>query len=193
MIAYLLIAGGIISTITGIVLLRKGPAEKDVKTEVIAEVLESKSSPAATTDEENAAKGLLFEKYVVGKISRKEYRIVEWQGDKYHNGIYAESNMRPDLLLSKRDRNATLAIECKWRRNTESKSVQWSEPAQLERYRNFQKKESVAVYVVIGIGGEPSEPKELYIVPLNSMKHHYVYKDYLKRFTYGTEKEFLFL
>jgi uncharacterized tellurite resistance protein B-like protein len=42
-------------------------------------------------------KGLRFEKYVVHRFDLRYHKIKEWRGDKFTNGIYAESSKYPDI------------------------------------------------------------------------------------------------
>ena len=44
------------------------------------------------------------------------------------------------------------------------------EPEQLARYKEYSAEKGQEVYVIIGVGGEPSMPEELYLVPLESFQ-----------------------
>ncbi len=54
--------------------------------------------------------------------------------------------------------------------------------AALERYRLYEKKNKLNVFIVLGIGGEPIQPDEVYVVPLSKMKYSKETKEYLQPF-----------
>ena len=124
------------------------------------------------TGDSSHKKGVEFEKYIVGRFGRKFWSIKEWRSDKSVNNRYVESSMNPDLemKLKVKDKEYVVAIECKWRKSaTSDGTVKWSYPAQFQRYQDFAKKSNIPVFVAIGIGGIPSRPDHLYIVPLKSI------------------------
>lgn len=67
----------------------------------------------------NKKSGDDFEKFVTQKFSRRYFKIKEWAGDKYVNGVYAQTTQQPDLLLelNLKKQSAEFSVECKWRRN----------------------------------------------------------------------------
>lgn len=118
-------------------------------------------------------KGDLFEKYVVENLDDSLYRsLKDWRSDKFHDGRFGESNTYPDLQFKfKKQRGYkqrfSFSIECKYRSvRQNSKYITTVDPKQLKRYRNFAREEKQKVFVVFGIGGNPSFPDDIYIVPL---------------------------
>ena len=135
-----------------------------------------------------------FEKFIVQKFDKKYFRIKEWAGDKYVNGVYAETTPQPDILLEfhhKKD-SAKFWVECKWRQNSNTKSIQFASEKQFERYKNYQKERNIPVFVAIGLGGKASSPEQLFIVPLSELKYNYVYLDYLSKFEKNVNSDFFF-
>ena len=59
-----------------------------------------------------------FEKFIVKKFNSKYYNVKEWAGDKYVDGIYADTTQQPDLRMEFqfRKRSYEFSIECKWRK-----------------------------------------------------------------------------
>jgi hypothetical protein len=153
---------------------------KPQTSKVVIKKADNKSG--SNKDDLNEEKGLSFEKYVVSKINRNFFEILEWQGDKFHEGAYAKSNMNPDLVIRTKNNKATIALECKWRSKFYNEQVQWSTDDQLERYLQYQKSKGTKVYVIIGIGGEPITPSEVYLVPLDKLKYPFVTKSYLEQY-----------
>lgn len=149
------------------------------------------------TDSEQ--KGREFEEYVVSHFTKKYFTLKEWRSDKYYKGNYAESNLYPDLeyvfTLSKN--SYPFAIECKWRSEFKNGWVEWAGEEQADHYRQFEKEKGIPVFVMLGIGGTPSNPEEVYAIPLRVLKHNKAKQDYIepfkredvqKNFYYDTEK-----
>lgn len=82
-----------------------------------------------------------------------------------------EGNARPDLeIVAKHAASEVIfAVECKYRRRLlKGAWLAWaSGHAQAERYAMYQEHRQISVYVAIGLGGDPSAPNQLYIIPLN--------------------------
>lgn len=121
-------------------------------------------------DENPAEIGQRFEGWVVNHFDRRYYTLNEWRGDKYINGRYAESSLKPDLELTlhRREGDYRLAVECKFRGKMYD-GLQISNPSQLKRYKDFAQQSGIPVYIVLGIGYNPAWPQEVYIVPLEDM------------------------
>ena len=212
--AYLLIVVGLVCLIAGIVLYLHEPqanenestpeevvsiekervcAEEDPETPPQPTVLPDTSAP--DNKDESYVKGLEFEKYVVSRFSKKYFSLKEWRGDKHSKGVYAESNTYPDMELTftLHEKSYTFAVECKWRTkyNTQNK-VRWSNSQQLERYLQFARDKNIPVFVILGIGGTPSDPAEIYVVPLASIKRVELSKSWLENYRHDTYKNMFF-
>jgi hypothetical protein len=196
MIAYSLIGIGVLLIIGGGVLLSRNGSnqtESKAKPGVPTEAASSlhnrskftSSAPASETEKNEASeKGVAFEKFVVTKFDKRFFKIKEWQGDKYHEGYYAENNKNPDLVIEHmlKDQQNTFAIECKWRSNTNIEVFDWCTDEQLEHYKKYSEEKGLPVFVVIGLGGQPMTPAEVYVVPLRRMKYADVKRQYLQAF-----------
>ncbi len=141
------------------------------------------------TQESPNRKGSRFESYVVTKFDRRYFRLLYWRGDKNINGIYAESDRYPDLEIEFRHGgNMTrFAVECKWRRkwlnrDGEKRCVFWAKDRQIATYNDYSAGKEIPVFVVIGVGGRPDAPDDVYIVPLFRLKYPYATADYLQPF-----------
>ncbi len=167
---------GISITILGIVLLTKN-SDKMVEPIEVAK----KEVEVATTDKQ---KGDDFEKYVVQKFSKSYFSIVEWTGDKYVQGMYAKSNTNPDLTLKfkMKDIETDLAVECKYRSDYYKNGVEWCTEQQLANYKTFATSKEIAVFVAIGMGGVPTAPEELFIIPLTELMSNFVDKSFLNQY-----------
>ena len=127
-------------------------------------------------------KGHDFENYVVERFN-PPFNLLEWRGDKYHEGHYAKSNMLPDLevVLETKYRKIIFAVECKWRSEFYNGNVEWCKDYQLKNYRDYEHERNNPVFVLLGIGGEPCNPTRVYIIPLcdiysTSLSQHFLQK-----------------
>lgn len=122
----------------------------------------------ALTMNDEVLKGRQFEDYVVDFFDlphNKKITLKEWRGDKTLPGVYPEGNSGPDLIF---EYNGYLfAIECKWR-NHMPKDIE-KELLSADRqtfFNQYAEEHTMPVYLLLGIGGLPSEPECMYIVPL---------------------------
>ncbi|MBI9037488.1 MAG: hypothetical protein JEY97_05075 [Bacteroidales bacterium] len=139
-------------------------------------------------------KGDDFEKFIVQKFNKQFFRIKEWAGDKYVNGIYAETTPQPDILLefSLKEKISNFAVECKWRQNFYKNGIEFANKDQFNRYKNYEKNKKIPVFIAIGIGGEADSPEYLYIVPLKIIESNFIHISELKKFKKNVDKDFYF-
>lgn len=116
--------------------------------------------------------GLNFEKYVVQKFNSKFFKINQWAGDKFVAGRYAETTLEPDIqfTLELNEGKFPLAIECKWRSETEKDFIRFAEDHQLKHYQEFEKRTGKPTFIVLGVGGKPSSPDEIFIIPIGAFQ-----------------------
>lgn len=86
-------------------------------------------------------------------------------------GVVAESSKNPDLhVQQKRGKgNIDYYLECKYRSRWNDGAVTFDD-RQLDRYRQFQRDNRRKVVFALGVGGTPSAPATLMLVPLDSVK-----------------------
>ena len=111
-------------------------------------------------------KGFLFESFVVQCFDKAEYEMIEWRSDKFIPGWRPRSCQWPDIEMEHRTTGQRFAVECKFRSHDMDGRVDWVYPAQLDRYRAYESREGIPVFLALGFGGEADAPKDLYIVRL---------------------------
>jgi hypothetical protein len=142
---------------------------------------------------ESEKKGNDFEKFVIDRFDEAYFQLLEWRSDKIHNGIYPLASLNPDLEYRFTTRYDTMhfAVECKWRQEFKNDQLQWAKDSQLLNYRRFEHTARIPVFVIIGVGGSPSAPEEVYIVPLDRIQSVYLTRLQLKAFKrYDPDKHF---
>ncbi len=158
--------------------------------------LASLNSDAAETEliDLNKKNGTDFEKHIIQRFNKKYFTIKEWAGDKYVNGYYAKTTQQPDILLELdlKGNRFEFSVECKWNSSTYKKGVEIGGIDQFERYRKFEMERNIPVFIAIGIGGKGAQPKNIYIIPLKSMKSNFISMETLKDFEIKDEKDFFY-
>ena len=149
----------------------------------------------------NKKKGDDFEKFIVQKFNNKYFRVKEWAGDKYVNGIYADTTLQPDLLMEFKLRNKiyNFSVECKWRQGLYNGGIEIAKKEQLFRYQEYEKNKNIPVFIAVGIGGKANSPEKLYIIPLKLIKNNFMIlkdiakyeKDVSSYFYFDIEKQLL--
>ena len=144
--------------------------------------------------DKNQKAGYDFEKFIVAKFDKKYFTIQNWASDKFVDGRYAEANLHPDIQLTLKLDGVgyPLAVECKWRKKPASEFVQFANPDQLKRYQEFETKSGNPVFIALGIGGKPSAPKSLYIIPIQAFQNPVQHLDNLSKYKKDIDKLFFY-
>ena len=112
--------------------------------------------------------GVAFEKFIVQQFAlRKEcFTLLEWRGDKFHEGIFPKSSHHPDLEYEFNYQGfvRTFSVECKYRSRMFSGSIQLMDENNYRNYEAFHKNR-MPVYIALGLRGAPNNPRELYLIP----------------------------
>lgn len=133
----------------------------------------------------NKRKGDDFEKFIISKVPNKYWKLKTWRSDKYTDEHFPESNKYPDMEFEYKyfSYRTQFAIECKYRTNFIGGYVDICKPEKLDFYRQFQDEKEMDVYILLGVGGEPAIPKDLFLIPLSEIDSHKLHVDELdKRF-----------
>lgn len=152
------------------------------------------SEPQSELIDVNVQAGLDFEKFVVKKFNPEFFVLKQWAGDKFVEGRYAESTLEPDLQLElKLGKNRyPLAVECKWRKSVKGDFIRFANDGQLNRYQEFESRTKMPTFIVLGVGGSPSTPERLYIIPVSAFKNPTQHIDNLINYKRGVDRNFFF-
>ena len=139
-------------------------------------------------------KGDDFEKMIVQKFDKNLFTIKEWVGDKFVDGIYAETTLHPDLLMEINlgKTRSQFSVECKWRKEAFKGHVDFSYKEQFARYKQYGKEKDIPVFIALGIGGIPSAPDKLYIIPLQEIDTWDLKISNLKDYKMNPDKDFYY-
>ena len=110
-------------------------------------------------------RGLEFEKFVQSRFNPAQYRLL----DKRSAGLYPLTNKDPQLVYQVQHHHRCFAVECRFRERDYRNKFTWAEQIQLEQYQRFQQRTQIPLFIVIGIGGLPSKPTNVYVIPFNQI------------------------
>lgn len=183
---YILIITGIALLIAGIVLVFRKTTKNQTERPTLSTPTKDKRF------EENKAKGDAFEGFIVQQFNKQYFTLQEWRGDKYVAGNYPVSSHFPDLeiIFKHKGQEDHFAIECKWRKDYYQGSIAWAHGYQVKNYQNYAKETGLPVFVVIGVGGSPQQPTDLYLIPLQEIKYQTLYKKTLAAFRKDVTTDF---
>jgi hypothetical protein len=127
-------------------------------------------------------------------VNSKYHRIKEWRGDKFVDGIYAESTKNPDIEieLSVRDTKKIFAVESKWRRSYFKNGIQWARKEQIYNYKRYSEENNIPVFVVIGVGNNPENPEDVFVIPLDDLTEPFLTLDFLLKYKRLDKSKYFF-
>lgn len=139
-------------------------------------------------------KGDDFEKFVISKVPIRYFKFKSWRSDKLTETHIPESNSYPDLEFQYRyyKYKSDFAIECKYRSNFVGGYVEICKPEKLRFYKQFQEEKNMDVYIMLGVGGEPTLPKDLFLIPLSKINSPKLHVDELNQQFLKPVKSMLF-
>lgn len=211
---YILILIGLALLVTGIIGLYMDKDSRKGESRIATE------NSSATTDksnekpaqEENAnnryaddglteaeRKGQAFEMFVRDHFSHNEYSLVEHVNDKASHEHVTERSKYPDMVFRHVPTDTKFAVECKyrskWEINGKTEQIEWAEEHNIKNYLYFANEQKIDVVVIIGVGGSPDNPAEVYAAPLNALKKYTIArKNYLQQFKLtNTKSNFRFI
>jgi uncharacterized tellurite resistance protein B-like protein len=137
-----------------------------------------------TSEDLSEEKGIRFEKYILNRFNLKFCKVKEWRGDKFTDGIYAESTKYPDIEIefSLKGTKKLFAVECKWRRTYFNNGIKWARKEQIFIYKGYSEKNNIPVFVVIGVGNYPDNPEDVFVVPLDDLTEAFLTLDFLAKY-----------
>jgi hypothetical protein len=117
-------------------------------------------------------KGYKFEKHVVSLFDDTYFTLLEWRSVKSHDGVFPLSCQFPDLEFYFQSKTESLhfAIECKWRQHFINDKIFWTNEGQYQNYLQFEEISKIPVFVILGVGGMPEKPGEIYSIPLREIE-----------------------
>lgn len=114
--------------------------------------------------------GKQFENYLRCHIFVKKYFVILEKTPDPQAGTsdLNESSLQPDFKM--RDKmNKSFYLEARFRPNHFEEKISWCTHGDLKRYQEFDK--ILPVFIVIGFGGKPDNPQNLFLLSLQEATH----------------------
>ena len=117
-------------------------------------------------------KGKQFEEYVKNLFNEQNFKLIDWRkSEKFEYNSLPKNHSDPDLELRFGRGQYKFAVECKWRQEFNDGIFWWDKKSiNLELYKKYSRENHIPVFIVIGIGGNPSSPKKMYVTPLERIR-----------------------
>lgn len=136
-------------------------------------------------------RGIEFESYVENSFSRDVWEI-EQKNTFRKLDRWVRSFANPDFVFVHRKTGKRLAVECKYKFSLPKNEgrIFWANEDQINNYQNFSHKEDIPVFVILGVGGSPKNPRKVFCVPLGQIKYPVAKVEYLEKFERDPKKSF---
>ena len=145
-------------------------------------------------ENENYEKGVEFERYIIDLFltNKRYFAIHSWTRDvsNKHQGVRVESDSDPDLLIRYKPTDEKFAVECKYRSNLYNDKLCWTTQKKMEDYKSFAQKNTIPTFIVIGLGGNPRNPEQMFCIPLEKVKYPEFYPSVFRKFERNPRKSF---
>ena len=153
--------------------------------------------PYEKTDfEKRWDKSLEFEQYILKFFDKESWELLDYTKDTIkgvNRKIISSSN--PDFVVKHIKTRQRFAIECKYRKNLLS-SYKFNEEGillkeeHIKAYKKFTRKYYL-VFIVLGLGGVPYKPEQIFLVPLAKFKEGFISKNNLAKYERDINANFI--
>ena len=158
--------------------------------ETSLEALHEKDSSKRDVFNANKEKGNAFEDYMIQLLGKeKGVQLVSRNSDYHKNGVSATENMEPDLKFKLN--NVRFSVECKWRKSFFNQEVSFAKNYQIRNYNKYQIDTNQKVFVAFGIGGNPTSPEKLFLLPLAKLTEEYISEHEIRDYEVKTADEIM--
>ena len=127
--------------------------------------------------------GKQFEDWALYLFPAESFNIIhKTVGGADLNGRFTEDCVNPDYKFRDLATNEEFWVECKYRSHRGEKgNLEWTDDERLQRYKEIRRRTGTPVYVLIGLGGRPDDPEELFFFNLDELGY--------KTLFYGTQNQ----
>ncbi len=130
---------------------------------------------------ETFRKGEDFESYVRQHLfPQDKYTLLQrthnYVGNKHD---FVDNTKEPDFKFKSLN-GYIFFLEAKYRSVYFNGTIEWCKPYQLKRYQEINR--HIPVYIAIGIGQEPDNPAQIFLIPLKDIKYTKLFKTFLRSY-----------
>lgn len=156
--------------------------EPDLAVEMARKLAAAVPKPEVAEIDYRELNGRDFENLIAAFISESPVlSLIFWTGDKYHRGVYNDSNLEPDFHIRQMVDGVAVDyyVECKWKHYWQKRGRFYFfeiPQYQLDRYRRFAADEGKIVLIAHASGRSGRNPRALYLIPLHAFEGNIVKK-----------------
>ncbi len=126
-------------------------------------------------------KGRSFEDFVIGLFPDAEWEIEDRSSDTSHRiRRRVTGDVSYDCIVKHRATFRRFIIQCKYRtrfyRQGGREGIEWAKPYQIRNYGEFQRQKKWPYLVIIGVGGSPKRPEQLFVLSLARLHDPFIAK-----------------
>lgn len=130
----------------------------------------------------NYFRGDEFEQYIRNTLFPRESFDVLFKTHDYAGNLdeYITYSKLPDYKFRIKSLGADFFIQAKFRAKFQDQVLEWCKLFQQKRWQEIDN--VTPVLVVIGVGGRPTAPERVYLVPVRQMKFVKLYPGFLQKY-----------
>lgn len=126
--------------------------------------------------------GRAFEEFVIGLFPEPEWEIEDRSSDTSKNiGRRVTGDVSYDCIVKHRPTSRGFILQCKYRsrffRQAEQEGIEWAKTYQIRNYRDFQRTKGWPYLVIIGVGGRPRRPHQLFVLSLERLHDPFIQRN----------------
>jgi len=190
----LMLVGGIIFLVSLVLHFVRGKANKKSATKE-KESQSKKDEKKLEDPVESTRKGKEFEDYVIDIFAkRREYfNLLNRSHDKMTSkGNVAADATDPDLKYSYGKIDYKFAVECKYKDTFFGRTIEVAKNYQLTNYKNYEQQKNQPTFIILGVGGEPNCPNDIFIIPVKHLTETKLSQEKLEEFRQSYRNNFFF-
>lgn len=127
-------------------------------------------------------KGEEFEHYVRDVLFPVDIYLMLDKTHDYRDNIddFIESTKLPDFKFGSRTLGLEFFVEAKFRSRFQDQVLEWCKFFQLRRYQELDN--TTPVLIAVGLGGRPSAPERVFLMPVKHIKFVKLYPGFLQKY-----------
>jgi len=137
----------------------------------------------------NLKKSRKFQMCVGELFHPDEFEIID--AVEYEEGqLIPEDVKKLDFHLRDKKTGEPFWVECRFRQHLHQNELPWTTEKQFESYKEFRKANKEPVFIVVGLGGFPAQPGEMFAFPLDKAEHPHMPESKFRNYERETTKKF---
>jgi len=118
----------------------------------------------------------VFEAFVITLFDPLFFQHKRPKAERVYAGQVSEGETVPDFEFdfNHKDTYSRFAIKCLYYKNAAARDLHLYPHGRQHAFGHFEEDRGMDLYFIIGIGGTPDDPKELYLVPGKAIRSEYI-------------------